>query len=152
MGNVSKTRMAQLRKRLSIPRNLYLASVKRQEDRAWAKWTDPTPYNEIRPKLLAIKKTLGIMSVTPSLHEPDPALLEPNEDIQRDEAIIDAFLTDNPNERRRPMARGKSHADLLHYWKSTKEGRRHVEQYEQRLAETNKRLLAKYKGDGISAK
>ena len=148
MVDAPKARLSRLRKHLVIPRELYLAAVERQEARAWAKWTDPTWFNEMRPKFQLIRKKYGITTDEPPAREPDPALFDTVEDIRRDDGIIDAYLVDNPKEYQMPMARGTTHDELLVFWKSSSEGRRHIEQYERRITEATERLKTKYIIDG----
>ena len=142
-----RSRLLALRRRLAIPRERYLEAVKRQEERAWAKWTDPTWCNEFGSRLQAIKEKYGIeTSPTPAPIEPHAALYDTGDEIRRDERVIEAYLSDHPREVRRPKARGYTHQELLDFWKSTPEGRRNVEQHEQELSAVIARLKAKYVG------
>ena len=145
MPEAPKSRLSALRKRLAIPRERYLEAVKRQEERAWAKWTDPTWDNEFRSRLQAIKEEYED-DPSPMLApiEPLAALYDTEDEIRRDEEVIEAYLSDHPREVRRPLARGYTHQELLNFWKSTPEGRRQVHQHEQELSAAITRLKAKF--------
>ena len=135
MSSKPRTRLYARRKRLAIPRDRYLEAVKRQEERAWAKWTDPTWHNEFRSRLQAIKEEYEINpSPMRAPIEPHAALYDTEDEIRRDEEVIEAYLSDHPREARRPMARGYTHQELLDFWKSTPEGRRNVDQHEQEFS------------------
>ncbi|WP_316652419.1 hypothetical protein [Ovoidimarina sediminis] len=121
--------------------------MKRQEERAWAKWTDPTWGNEFRSRLQAIKEEYEINpSPMRAPIEPLAALYDTEDEIRRDEEIIEAYLSDHPREARRPMARGNTHDELLNFWKSTPEGRRHVDHHEQEFSAVIAKLKAEYVG------
>ena len=125
-----KARMAKMKKRLAIPREQYLAAVKRQEHRAWANWTDPRRDVEMRT-LLAMAKNQILVSQGKDpeplpnpepVDDPNPTVFDTKDQITRDDALIEAYLTDNPGERRRSDARGHTQDELLVYWHSSPEG------------------------------
>ena len=62
--------------------------------------------------------------------EPDPAVFDTEDQIRKDDAIIEAYLSDNPGERRLPNARGHDHAELLKFWHSSPEGQKWHEYFD----------------------
>lgn len=154
MVDAPKTRLSKLRKHLAIPRPQYLDAVKRQEGRAWAKWTDPAWDVEMNKRFRAARKWLAeehcveVADPTwlPTVREADPALFDTEEEIRKDDKVITAYLFDNPTEARRPMARGTTHGELLDYWKTSSEGHRYFEQRDRQISEATKKLKAKYLG------
>jgi hypothetical protein len=154
VAETPKTRLSKLRKHLAIPREFYIAAVQRQEERAWAYMTDPRrsvklkrAFHDLRNKLLAEDgKAPEPMPEEPEVKQaPHPAVFDENEDISRDDALIAAYLADHPNETRRPNARGSTHEELLKYWHTCPEGRRHHEAVSRylrpRMLELRDRLL-----------
>ena len=113
-----------------ISRDDYLEAVQRQEHRAWAHQTDPQKSAEMRMRIAQLKNTFLIAggedpeplpdndAVAPS----DPAVFDTEEEIRRDDMLIGAYLSDNPDEQRRSNARGHTHAELLKYWRTSPEG------------------------------
>lgn len=152
MPDSAKIRIARARRRLAIPRQSYLEAVKRQEGRAWAKFTDPRPTQELLKKVRLLREKLsgcagenGNNYATASHgRDPDPALFDKEEKIRRDEKLISFYLADNPLEQRRPRARGLTHQQLLDYWKGTPEGRGYIERWELEAAASLKKAKAKY--------
>jgi hypothetical protein len=135
---------------------MYLAAVDRQEARAWAKWTDPAKDAELTEKLKAVRDwlisemgaELGPAPDIPAERDPDPALFDTAEDIRRDDRIITMFLSDNPTEPRKPMARGTTHDELLEFWKKSSDGRNYFEQRDRQISKAVERAKAKVLGDG----
>ncbi len=156
MAEATKARLARMRKRLAIPRHEYLAAVERHERRAWAERTDPARDVKLREAFAAVHANLERTSEEhakrvrpmPPSREPDPALFDSEADIQRDDVLIGAYLSDHPTEHRRPMARGNTHAELLDYWEASTEGRRYLESYDRQFEAALRRLKAKYLPDG----
>ena len=154
MGDTAKSRIAKLRKRLVISRNVYIEAVERQEHRAFAHRTDPRRRAEFRRELSKIKNRCLAESrqepeptrTVENIGEPDPAVYDTPEQIQQDEALIAFYLADTPDEPRRPNARGNTHEELLRYWLSSKEARMwQKETYEilkPRMDEIKKRILS----------
>ena len=150
----AKGRIAKLRKRLAIPRDLYVMAVKRQEDRVWAYWGDARRFNELK-KLLheagnAIRSDEGLepkpyVADEPK-REPDPAACHSEESIARDDAIITAFLKENSKERLRSNARGQTYKELFKYWKSTDIGQwnlaEEIRRTKPKLEEVYNRIMA----------
>ncbi len=154
MADTPKGRLARYRKHLAIPRDMYLAAVERQEARAWAKWTDPSKDTEFREELQAIYDRLSTEGVpnigdrprfTP-VRDPDPALFNGEEEIRKDDMIIATYLTDNPAERKKPMARGTTHDQLLEFWKNSADGRRCFQQRDSYISEAITKAKAKVLG------
>ncbi|WP_170605798.1 hypothetical protein [Ruegeria arenilitoris] len=154
MADTPKVRIARYREHLAIPRDLYLAAVERQEARALAKWTDPSKDTEFREELQAICDRLSAEGVPhmgdrprfPPVRDPDPALFDGEEEIQKDDMIITIYLTDNPAERKKPMARGSTHDELLEFWKNSADGRRFFQQRDSYISEVIIKAKAKVLG------
>ncbi len=144
--------MGKMRKQLEIPKSLYLAAVERQERRAWAKWTDPYDRFRLHERLRVLREEFGLPRdddsskppVPPQQEDADPELFDTAEYIAKDEALIRAYLADNPTEQRRPMARGTNHDELLSYWKTSSEGRSYFAQRDLQFRPTLERLRDKY--------
>ncbi len=138
MRDSAKARIATIKKRLAIPREKYLAAVERHEHRAWAHRTDPRWYAEMRVDLIKAKNQIliaegNVPEPLPELEpveEPDPAVFDTDDQIRKDDAIIGAYLSDNPAERRLPSVRGHNHSELLKYWHSSPEGKKWHEHFD----------------------
>lgn len=149
-----KTRLARLRKRLAIPREKYLAAVDRQERRAWAYKTDPRRSFDLLTRIMEIKNKYLVadgkepepLPDSERVEAPDPAVFDTEEEIKRDEAIIETYLLDTPDERRRPNARGHTHQELLSSWRESPEGKRWQESFSRdlrpKIIEIRDRILA----------
>lgn len=133
MAENPKSRLAKTRKRLAVPRELYLAAVERQEHRVWARRTDPRRDAEMQMLLNKVKNQLLLAEgkepdqfVEPEpVGKPDPAVFDTEDQISSDDALIQAYISDNPDEHRLPNARGRNHAELLKFWHSSLEGQRY---------------------------
>ncbi|WP_170480638.1 hypothetical protein [Ruegeria arenilitoris] len=141
MPDSSKVRIAKLKKRMAIPRERYIAAVERHEHRAWAYRTDPRWHAEMRTNLIKAKNHILIsegkvpdpLPEPESIEEPDPAVFDTEDQIRKDDALIEAYLSDTPDERRLPNARGHNHAELLKYWHSSPEGKKWHEHLDREL-------------------
>ena len=159
MGEAPKARIAKLRRQFVIPRHRYLEAVKRQKDRAWAKSRDPATdiFAWTRPPAVIEQSSSEegtdpkIYSNLPKVRDPDPALFDSEEEIQRDDKLIGVYLSDNPTEKRKPMARGHTHEELLEYWKNSRDGRRYFEWRKKIITEAIEEVSAKYLGDVTDA-
>ena len=155
MAEAPKARIARLRRQLAIPRHLYLEAVKRQEDRAGAKLRDPAYDAELREAYRKIHERLSDeggsdpknQSNLPKVRDPEPALFDGEEEIQKDDKLIAAYLADNPTEKRKPMARGYTHDELLEYWENSSDGQRYFDWLEQQIAEAVERVSRELMGE-----
>ena len=116
-----------MRKYLEIPHELFVSAVKRHDDRVLAIRIDPRKMNKIRKGLRELIIQLHAEKGTelPTSDEflprkPLPEIFEPDEIVARDDAIIGGYLSDNPTEAFRPIARGRSISELEQNWKLTK--------------------------------
>lgn len=148
MVDTIKSRIAKLQRHLEVPRELYLAAVDRQEDRAWATWCDPRPHMELQKRVDEIRKNvlphLGEVYEPSKEPQPHPSLFDSKEDIARDEVLISVYLKANPMERRRPMARGKSHEELFDYWKKSPFGSERIRREQELMNAAVDEIRAKY--------
>ncbi len=141
MPEKPRARLARMRKRLAIPREQYLAAVDRQEHRAWAHRTDPRWTAEMQMRFKVCRnQILASEGKDPEplpdpepAEEPDPAVFDTEDQIKRDDALMEAYLSDNPSENRRPNARGHTHAELLKYWRSCPEGKKYHEDFSREM-------------------
>ncbi|MBI1415683.1 MAG: hypothetical protein GC146_00520 [Limimaricola sp.] len=143
-----------MKKRVAVQRDLYLEAVKRQEHRTWAFRTDPRSSADLLLKLRKLKNQILVsegkdpepLPDPRSVEEPDPAVFDTVEQIRRDDALIAAYLAENPDEHRLPSARGHSHEELLKYWRESPEGRKYREHFARalapKLAEIRSRVLS----------
>ena len=139
---------------MAIPRDDYLEAVQRQEHRAWAHRTDPQRRAKLFLRVAEIRNHFlseGGEDVEPlpdqdAVAPSDPAVFDTEEEIRRDDMLIGAYLSDNPDEQRRPNARGHTHDELLEYWRSSPEGLKWREDERRammpRLRELRDRFLA----------
>ncbi len=78
--------------------------------------------------------------------KPDPAVFDSEDQIRRDDAIIGAYLLENPCEQRVPNARGHSHEELLRFWHSSPEGQKWYDcmmrQLKPKMIEIRDRILS----------
>ncbi len=154
MVDSPKARIAKMKKRLAIPREQYIAAVERQERRASAYRTDPRWHAEMRTNLVKAKNQILIsegklpdpLPEPEPIEDPDPSVFDTEDQIMKDDAIIEAYLSDNPSERRLPNARGHNHAELLKYWHSSSEGQKWHEHFDRvmkpKLITIRDRILA----------
>ena len=140
--------------RLAIRREHYLAAVERQEHRVWAHRTDPRWPAEMQMRLKDCRNQILVsegkdpepLPDPKPVEDPDPAVFDTEEQIRRDDALIEAYLSDNPGELRRSNARGHTHAELLKYWRSSPEGQKYHEEFSRevmpKIIEIRDRILA----------